>query len=69
MDIQFSGCRLQRTRLQDTGPYFGAPFDFGKLSITQVGTGALTFTDHDHGTFAYTVEANSTEKPITRLSF
>ena len=52
-----------------TGPYFGAPFDSSKLSITQVGTGTLTFTDHNNGTFAYTVEGNSAEKPITRLSF
>ena len=52
-----------------TGPYFGAPFDSRKLSITQVGTGTLTFTDHNNGTFAYTVEGNSAEKPITRLSF
>lgn len=56
-----------------TGPYFGAPFDFSKLSITQVGTGALTFTDHNNGTFAYTIEGSlddqSAEKAITRLSF
>lgn len=52
-----------------TGPYYGGPFDPTQVGITQVGTGTLTFTDYTTGSFSYTVEGVSGNKPITRLPF
>ena len=44
------------TIYQTHGPAFNAvPFDPATVVATQVGTGTLTFTDANNGTFAYTV--------------
>ena len=64
-DNTYSGT-LYRT----TGPSFDStPYDATKFVATAVGTGTLTFTDHDNGTFAYTVNSVSQTKPITREVF
>ncbi len=52
-----------------TGPYFGGPFDQTKVSITQVGTAALSFGDYATGVFSYTVEGVTGTKAITRLPY
>ena len=60
-----------------TGPPFNAvPFDPGKVVETTVGTATITFTDGDHATFDYTVNAGSLAKSavtqtkaITRQAF
>lgn len=52
-----------------TGPYFGGPFDSTQVGISLVGTGTLSFTDSNTGTFSYTIEGISGSKPITRLAF
>jgi mono/diheme cytochrome c family protein len=53
-----------------TGPAFNAqPFDPSKIKATQVGTGALTFTDTSNGTFAYTVNGVAQNKAVTREIF
>src|SRR5438552_6158939 len=58
------------TLLQVTGPAFDAvPFDPSQVVGTPVGTGTLTFTDADNGTFAYTVNGISQTKAITREVF
>jgi predicted dienelactone hydrolase len=58
------------TLLQVTGPAFDAvPFDPAQVSGSAVGTGTLTFTDADNGTFAYTVNGISQTKAITREVF
>ena len=51
------------------GPYFGGPFDPTQVSVTQVGTGTLTFPDSATGTFSYIVEGVSNSRPITRFPF
>ncbi len=53
-----------------TGPAFNAvPFNPSLVTVTQVGTGTLAFTDADNGTFTYNVNGVSQSKPITRLVY
>lgn len=53
-----------------TGPAFNAvPFNPAQVNLTQVGSGTLTFTDADNGTFAYNVGDVSQVKPITRMIY
>jgi hypothetical protein len=55
---------------QTTGPPFNAvPFNPMQVTPTQVGTGTLTFSDANNGTFAYTVNGISQTKNITREVF
>lgn len=57
---------LVRTR----GPPFSAtPFDPAMVTHTGVGTATFTFSDGNHGTFAYTVGGVAQSKPITREVF
>ena len=58
------------TLYQTHGPAFSAvPFNPAQVTPTQVGTGTLTFTDANDGTFAYTVNGVSQMKSITRQVF
>lgn len=58
------------TIYRTTGPAFSAvPFDSSRVVVTPVGSGTLSFTDADNGTFAYNVNGVSQAKPITRLVF
>ncbi|HEY5308963.1 MAG TPA: hypothetical protein VIK97_10675, partial [Casimicrobiaceae bacterium] len=58
------------TLQQATGPPFSAvPFNPGLVRNIGVGTGTLTFTDANNGTFAYTVNSISQTKAITRQVF
>ncbi|MBK6981214.1 MAG: hypothetical protein IPH30_06765 [Betaproteobacteria bacterium] len=53
-----------------TGPAFNAvPFSPSAVTVTQVGTGTLAFTDGNNGTFTYNVNGVSQSKPITRQVF
>ena len=64
-DNIFSGT-LYETR----GPAFNAvPFDSNLVSYREVGTGTLSFSDPNNGTFAYTVNGIAQSKPITRTVF
>ena len=58
------------TLYQTTGPPFNAvPFNPAAVVGTNVGTGTLTFSDANNGTFAYTVNGVSQMKNITRQVF
>jgi hypothetical protein len=58
------------TIFQTHGPAFSAnPFNPAAVTATQVGTGTLTFTDANTGSFAYTVNGVGQVKPITRQVF
>jgi serine protease len=58
------------TLYQTRGPAFNAvPFDPSAVTATPVGSGTLTFSDGDNGTFAYTVNGIQQTKPITRQVF
>ncbi len=58
------------TLFEATGPPFDSvPFDPAQVLGTAVGTGTLTFTDLDTGTFVYTVNGIAQTKPITREVF
>jgi hypothetical protein len=58
------------TLYRTTGPPFSAmPWSPAAVTITQVGTLTLTFADGNHATFAYTVNAVSQAKQITRQVF
>jgi len=58
------------TLVQETGPPFNSvPFNPTQVRGTVVGTGTLTFTDLNTGTFAYTVNGITQTKPITRQVF
>jgi hypothetical protein len=62
--------RYAGTIYRTTGPSFNAvPFDPKQVTTTAVGTGTLSFTDTDSGTFSYTVDGVSQSKPITRMIF
>ena len=53
-----------------TGPAFNAvPFNPAQVKLTQVGTGTLSFSDANDGTFAYTVNGVAQMKNITRQVF
>lgn len=53
-----------------TGPAFNAqPFDPAQVSSTSVGSGTLSFSDANDGTFAYTVNGIAQTKHITRQIF
>jgi hypothetical protein len=58
------------TLYQTRGPAFNAdPFNPNLVTPTAVGTGTLTFTDANNGTFAYVVNGISQTKNITREVF
>lgn len=58
------------TLYETRGPAFSAvPFDPAVVTRTAVGTGSLTFSDANNGTFAYTVNGIRQTKPITREVF
>jgi hypothetical protein len=58
------------TLFAQTGPPFNSvPFNPAQVRSTAVGTGTLTFTDLNTGTFAYTVNGIAQTKPITREVF
>jgi len=53
-----------------TGPAFNAvPFNPTQVVPTAVGTGTLSFTDANNGSFAYTVNGIAQTKAITRAVF
>jgi cytochrome c553 len=53
-----------------TGPAFNNPvFDPGAVDVRPVGSATLTFTDRDHGTFAFSVNGTPVTKTITRQPF
>jgi hypothetical protein len=55
---------------QTHGPAFSAvPFSPATVTATAVGTGTLSFTDANTGSFSYTVNGISQVKPITRQVF
>ena len=55
---------------QTTGPPFNSvPFDPAQVIGVAVGTGTLTFTDLNTGTFAYTVNGTTQTKSIAREVF
>ncbi len=52
---------------ESRGPTFnGVPFNVGARVSTPVGSGTLTFSDVNNGTFAYTVNGIQQSKPLTR---
>jgi len=58
------------TLYRTNGPSLtSAAFDSSRVQRTEVGTGTLTFSDGNNGTFAYTVNGVSQSKPLTRLVF
>ena len=58
------------TFFQTRGPAFNAvPFSPAGVTATPVGSGTLTFSDANNGSFAYTVNGISQTKPITRQVF
>ena len=58
------------TLFQTTGPAFDSvPFDPRQVAATPVGTGTLTFTDANNGSFSYTVNGVTQTKSITRQVF
>jgi hypothetical protein len=52
-----------------TGSPFNSAFDPSRVAYKTVGTGAVTFTDGNNGTFAYTLNGVSQTKALTRLIF
>ena len=55
---------------QTRGPAFNSThFDPAAVVATQAGTGTLTFTDPNNGTFAYVIGTTSQTKTITREQF
>ena len=51
------------------GPTFAAPFDPSRVTVSQVGTGTLTFHDSSSATFSYTVGGVSSSRIIERMIF
>ncbi len=58
------------TLYETRGPSFDAvPFSPSAVSYRSVGSATLTFSDSDHGTFAYTVNGTTQTKAIARVAF
>jgi lysyl endopeptidase len=57
------------TLFTTSGPPFNGPFNPSEVEARGVGTVTLTFTDANHGTFAWSVDGMSGTKSITRQSF
>lgn len=58
------------TLYETKGPAFNAvPFDPAAVTATPVGTGTLSFSDGNDGTFAYTVNGITQTKAITHQAF
>ena len=57
------------TVTRTTGPALDAPFDPNEVQRIEVGSGTLSFSDANNGTFSYTVNGTSQTKPITREVF
>lgn len=58
------------TLYSTTGPPFNSvPFNPASVTAKAEGTGTLTFTDANDGTFSYVIGATSQTKPITREVF
>jgi pseudomonalisin len=67
---QISNTTFSGTLYQTNGPPFSAvPFNPAAVTKTEVGTGSLTFSDMNDGTFSYTVNGISQSKAITRQVF
>jgi lysyl endopeptidase len=52
-----------------SGPAFTMAYDQALVTTTAVGTGTLTFTDANNGTWSYTVDGVSGVKAIQRFPF
>jgi len=64
------GNRYEGTLYQTSGPPFNVlPFFPSAVHATAVGSGTLTFSDADNGTFAYVVNGIKQTKSITRQVF
>ncbi|QJR11377.1 hypothetical protein DSM104443_02452 [Usitatibacter rugosus] len=50
-------------------PFNTLPWNTGSIQVTEVGQVTLSFSDADHGTFAYTLDGVSQTKAITRQEF
>jgi hypothetical protein len=57
---------IYRTR---GNPFNTLPWNLGSIQVAEVGKVTLTFSDRDHGTFAYTLDGVSQVKDITRQEF
>ena len=57
------------TLYRTSGPAFSAPYDPALVTTTPVGTGTLTFSDANNGTWTYTVDGISGVKSIERFPF
>ena len=57
------------TLYRTSGPAFTAPYDPGLVTTTPVGSGTLTFSDANNGTWSYTVDGISGVKAIQRFPF
>jgi hypothetical protein len=65
-----AGSDYSGTLYETRGPAFNAaPFSPALVNSFAVGSGTLTFTDRDNGTFDYTVNGIAQSKPITRQIF
>ncbi|HEX6634535.1 MAG TPA: YncE family protein [Usitatibacter sp.] len=61
-----AGDSYSGTLYRTSGPPLGAAFDPARVSISPVGSAAITFADRDHGTFAWSADGKSGSKAITR---
>lgn len=69
-NLASGGNKFVGTLYKTSGPPFNAtPFDPAQVVPVAVGTGALTFTSADTGTFAFTVNGINRSKSITRQVF
>ena len=57
------------TLFRSVGPPLDAPFDANQVVRTAVGSGTLSFSDANNGTFSYTVNGVSQTKAITKQVF
>jgi hypothetical protein len=68
--VKAAGNVYAGTLYETHGPAFNAtPFNPALVMSTAVGSGTLTFSDADNGTFAYTVNGIAQTKSITRQLF
>jgi lysyl endopeptidase len=57
------------TLYQSSGPAFDAPFDPNQVTLVAVGTGTLTLSDANNGTWSWTANGLAGTKNVTRFAF
>jgi hypothetical protein len=67
--VFLNGSRFSGSVYKTTGPYFGAAFNPGNVSVLSAGTAVFEFSDFSHAHLSYTIDGVTVAKDIERELF